>query len=287
MVPVGFTLQPEVESLELCDEVIRSADYLEVAPETTWHEPEPGVLAPNGFHRRFSAFDPPFVAHGVGLSMGSSSRADAGRQRRWLERLRQDQRVFAFRWYTDHLGATALDGEAPTLPLPLPMTAGFAATVRKKLRAMQSVVADVGVENNVAYFLLGDALDEPGFLGRCTKGKGMHVLLDVHNLFTMAENFGFDPRAYLERLPLERVIEVLVSGGSYSDAAWLPGGVVRRLDSHDDAVPEEVWALAEAVVPRCRNLRGLTLERMEGSVEARHVPLLKQELKRLRKLAAR
>src|SRR6185436_7021490 len=149
------------------------------------------------------------------------------------------------------------------LPVPLPMTPSFAAAVRRRLRAMQRVVRDVGVENNVAYFLLGEALDEPGFLARCCSGARMHLLLDLHNVFTMAENFGFEPMAYVERLPLERVIEVHLSGGSYSDPAWLPSGATRRLDSHDDAVPEAVWRLAEAVLPRCKRLRGVTLERME------------------------
>jgi uncharacterized protein (UPF0276 family) len=57
-----------------------------------------------------------------------------------------------------------------------------------------------------------------------------------------------------------------------------------RLDSHDTAVPEEVWKLAETWVPRCRNLRALTLERMEGTVEQDDVPLLREELARARKL---
>ena len=58
--------------------------------------------------------------------------------------------------------------------------------VRGALAAMQRVVADVGVENNVAYFLLGDPLDEPGFLARILRAAGMHLLLDLHNLYTMA-----------------------------------------------------------------------------------------------------
>jgi uncharacterized protein (UPF0276 family) len=106
----------------------------------------------------------------------------------------------------------------------------------------------------------------------------------VHNLVTNAENAGFDARAYAGRLPLERVIEIHVSGGSYSDPEWLPSGRVQRLDSHDGAVPERVWALAEELVARCPNLRGLTLERMEGTVEPDDVPVLRAELRRARQI---
>jgi uncharacterized protein (UPF0276 family) len=101
-----------------------------------------------------------------------------------------------------------------------------------------------------------------------------------------AVNAGFDPDRYIERLPLERVIEVHVSGGNVSDPAWLPSGRAMRPDSHDTAVHEEVWRLAERWIPRCPNLRALTLERMEGTVEEDDVPLLREELLRARKLVS-
>ena len=79
------------------------------------------------------------------------------------------------------------------------------------------------------------------------------------------------------------MIEIHVSGGSESDPAWLRSGKSMRLDSHDGAVPEPVWDLLERALPLCSNLRGVTLERMEGTVEAEHVPLLEQELRRIRR----
>jgi len=286
---VGFTLQPEAEFLDLLEAVIRRADYYEVAPETLWRELPSGALVENGFHARFAKLKAksgkPFVAHGVGLSVGSPG--DAARRKRWLARVKEDHRVFGFSWYTDHLGQSEVGGLSMTLPLPLPMTAANATIVQRRLRELQRVVPHVGVENSVVYFLLGDALEEPGFLSRIVNAPGMHLLLDLHNVHTMAENFGFDAQAYVDKLPLDRVIEVHLSGGEYSDPAWLASGAVRRLDSHDGEVPEAVWKLAERTLKRCRNLRGVTLERMEGSVEAQHVPLLAEELRRLKKLVAR
>jgi uncharacterized protein (UPF0276 family) len=100
----------------------------------------------------------------------------------------------------------------------------------------------------------------------------------------MACNLGFDAEAYVARLDLSRVIELHVSGGGESDAAWLPSRRVLKLDGHDGAVPEPVWRLVERVLPRCRNLRGVTLERMEGTVADADVPLLQAELGRLKAL---
>jgi uncharacterized protein (UPF0276 family) len=290
MIPVGFTLQPEVAFLERCQRIIASADYWEVAPETLWRTRGDGRVEPNGFHRRFSEQTRGrrfFVAHGVGLSLGSNAAADARRRRAWLARVRADHATFGFRWYSDHLGATSVDGLAMTLPLPLPMTAEAARVVRRRLASMQRIVGDVGVENNVAYFLLGDALDEPRFLMDCVRARGCHLVLDLHNVYTMAQNHGFDPAEYLRRLDLGKVIEIHVSGGSESDPRWLPSGRVLRLDGHDGAVPELVWRMLEAVAPRCPNLRGVTLERMEGTVEDRDVPLLAAEMERLRTIVQR
>src|SRR5690606_2658905 len=145
-------------------------------------------------------------------------------------------------------------------------------------------VPDVGVENSAFYFHLGNPLDEPHFLREVLNTPRTHLLLDLHNLWTNALNLGFDAREYLALLSLDRVIEIHVSGGAESEPAWLPSGNVLRLDSHDHAVPEEVWELAGEALPRCANLRGLTLERMEGTVDAADVPLLREELRRARKL---
>lgn len=290
MIPVGFALQPHEETLALCEPLIEGeVDYYEVAPETLWRPDSAGRLQPNAFHRRFEALRErtgrPFVAHGVGLSVGSAAPDDGPRQRRWLDAIAVTQRAFDFRWYTDHLGATTLDGRTLTLPLALPMTLEMSARVRSRLAELQGLVPDAGLENSVFYYLLGAPLDEPAFLARCLDRPRLRLLLDLHNVFTMARNFGFDPEDYLARLPLERVIEIHLSGGETSDPAWL-GGATLRLDSHDHAVPEEVWRLFERALPRCPHLCGVTLERMEGTVTSADVPLLRDELRRIRALAA-
>jgi uncharacterized protein (UPF0276 family) len=288
VIAAGFNLPPDEESLQrLAPLIIEEPELYEVAPETLWRQHGDG-FAPNGFHRRFTDLKArtgrPFVAHGVGLSVGGGGAADGARKRAWLRQIAADHAVFDFLWYTDHLGVSAPEGLAATLPLPLPYTAGAAATVARQLRALQTIVPDVGVENTAHYFVLGDPLEEPAFIARCLGGPRTHLLLDLHNVHTMACNLGFDPAAYLDRLPLERVIEIHVSGGSQSSPRWLPSGHVLRLDSHDSAVPEAVWGLLERVRPRCPNLRAVVLERLERTADEGDVPLLREELRRIRRV---
>jgi uncharacterized protein (UPF0276 family) len=284
---LGFTLQPEERMLALLAAVIREEpDYYEIAPETLWRRDGAGGFLPNGFHALFAALaaetGKPFVAHGVGMSLGTV-RPDASDMARRLARVAADHATFQFQWYTDHLGATVLDGMELTLPMPPLMTQESAMIVRKGLEAMRAIVPDVGVENSVFYFHLGDPLDEPAFLADVVRAPGCHLLLDLHNVYATAVNAGFEPWAYIERLPLDKVIEIHLAGGSESDPGWLASKRVLRLDSHDDSVPDEVWELFERVLPLCPNLRGVTLERMEGTVTGADVPLIRAELQRARR----
>lgn len=292
MTAIGFTLQPDETFLGLLDEVICTAiDYAEITPETTWWSDGEAPLAANGFHRLFAGIVQKnglfAVAHGVGLSPGGGWPGDAPRQEAWLARMRADQDVFGYRWYSEHLGASTLGGSSMILPMPVPMTATSVALIQERLCAMQSVVADVGVENSAFYFLWGDPLAEPAFLGQVASLPGHHLVLDLHNLYTLACNFDVSPAAYLERLPLDAVIEIHISGGADTEPGWLAGGARMRLDSHDHAVPEPVWQLLAEVAPRCPSLRGVTLERMEGTVTAADVPVIAEELRRARALLAR
>ena len=286
---VGITLQPEQRYLDLLQPLFfDDADYFEVAPETLWRRSRDGAFEPNDFHRAFAelgaAAQKPFVAHAVLGSFGTADPRDRQRQHEWRARIAADHDVFRFEWLTDHLGASMLDGRAVTLPIALPMVDTMAAIVRERLVELQSVVPDVGVENSVFYFLLGPWLDEPAFFAKILAPARTHLLLDLHNVHTMAVNVGADPFDYLARLDCSRVIEIHLAGGEQSRPEWLPSGRTLRLDGHDHAVPEEVWRLYEHVLPRCTNLRGVTLERMEGTVGEADVAVLRGELRRAREV---
>jgi uncharacterized protein len=282
MPKLGITLQPEREYLTLLDPIFRGEliEYFQVAPETTWYSRQ-GELITNGFYQTFLQLgretQKPFVAHGVGFSAGSM--ADEERKAKWLARLKEDQKQFQYLWYTDHFGVSSMGGLAVTLPIPIWMNDAASEVLRERLALMREVTDDVGLENSVFYFLLGDGLGEASFLQK-TLAAPYWMLLDLHNLYTLSVNFDISPEEYLSRLDLSRVIEIHIAGGSESDANWLPSKRVMRLDSHDHSIPEEVWALLEAVLPRCTRLRGVTLERMEGTITAADIPALHQELQR-------
>jgi len=278
-VPVGFSLVPDRDTLARTARVAAHADYWEVAPETLWR---PGDLAPNAFHHRLQALHAlrgtPIVAHTVTMSVGSAITPP------WLSRtlpaLARDHRIFGFSWLTAHLGFAAAGRTRLQLPLALPDCAETVAAVQAGLAALGEIVPDPGIENSTFYALPGDPLSDARLMAR----SGAPLLVDLHNLYVATCNHGVDPERWLALLPLHRVIELHVSGGATAPSGW---GLSRpmRLDSHDDTVPEPVWDLLEAVFPRCPSLRGVTLERLEGTVGGADVAPLEADFARLRQLA--
>lgn len=285
---VGFPLYADLEYLELARELIEDeADYFEVNPETLWRS-ERGALVRNDYHALFRQIQrrsaKPFVAHGLAFSLGSPADGDQARTDAWMERLRDDQETFRFEWLTEHLGWTQVDGLQATLPLPLPFHEESVRAVAARMRLLGSVVPRVGFENNADYFCLSDPAGWPEFINTLCRDSACGLLLDLHNLYTQCLNFGQDPAETLDRLDADAVLEIHLSGGSESDPGWLSSGRVFRLDSHDGPIPEPVWALTERALPRCRNLRGVTVERLNGTFQAAEVPALRAELRRAKEL---
>jgi len=287
---VGVPLHADLDYLELFRDVIEGdADFFEVNPETLWRV-ESGRLVRNDYHGLFRDLQvrskKPFVAHGLAFSIRTSLESDAARVRTdaWLERLKDDHATFHFQWLTEHLGWTHIDGLEATLPLPLPFTNEAVRTVGARMRLLKSVVSEVGFENGADYFTLGNPAVWPDFINRLCAESACGLLLDLHNLYTQCLNLDQDAEATLDRLDLDHVFEIHLSGGSESPPDWLPSRRVMRLDSHDGPVPEPVWRLLERGLPRCRNLRGLVVERLNGTFEVGDVPALRDEVRRAKEL---
>jgi uncharacterized protein (UPF0276 family) len=88
---------------------------------------------------------------------------------------------------------------------------------------------------------------------------GAPLLLDLHNLYANAVNFGFEPQAYLRRFPLAAVTTVHISGGVWMES--IAGQARRLLDDHLHDVPDAVFAMLEVLGERCPNALCVVLER--------------------------
>lgn len=148
-------------------------------------------------------------------------------------------------WYSDHLCFTQAGGLEIGQLTPLPFTQTTVHRCAQKARSFQD---QLGVpfllENITRAFPLPGEMDEVTFVRSVVEQADCGLLLDLTNLFINSHNFEYDPYAYLDRLPLERVMQVHLAGSERRNGRWV--------DTHSQTVEShpQVWDLLDYVVQR-------------------------------------
>jgi len=184
--------------------------------------------------------DYPVVLHGVSLSIGSTDPLD----RDYLSRLRQLAARIEAAWISDHLCWTGVGSHNLHDLLPLPYSEEALDHVAERVRRVQDALGRrIALENVSSYLTYCDSvLSEWDFLAALAERADCAILLDVNNVFVSAHNHGFDARAYLAAIPVERVVQFHLAG--HSDHG------THLLDTHDHPVCDAVWELYAVAVQR-------------------------------------
>jgi len=185
----------------------------------------------------------PILMHGVSLSLGSAD----GPNPDYVHRLKMLAERIEPLWISDHLCWTGTGGHNSHDLLPLPLTAAALEVVCHHVDQVQSALKrPLLLENPSTYVTFPeDSYSEWAFLSEVCRRTGCYLLLDLNNVYVSAHNHGFSARDYLNGLPLERVRQVHLAGHSKGDTLLI--------DTHDEPVPEGVWALYAEVAPRLRH----------------------------------
>lgn len=279
---VGVALQPDElflrHNLAWIDE---HAELFEITPETLWGE---GCRPGPGYQRllRFTqSAGRPVCGHGVLFSIGAARAPE--RRAAWLHALRRDVDEFDMLWLSDHLGFA--DGDRQThvaWPLPLPPTDEAVEIVARGLRELRTVCDDVLFENNADLICLGDPREQVRMFARIADAADAGMLLDLHNAYAFCRNVGLDLDTFLDLVPWRRVHELHLSGGSDSDPELLPSRRSMRLDSHDGAVPDDVWRAFDAALPRAVALRAVVCEWFPDAMDERAAAAFRADFERAR-----
>lgn len=226
---------------------LRAAHYdaiLATRPRLDWFEAlTENYLVPGGkplhYLERIRA-DYPVVLHGVALSIGGTDPLD----REYLRQLRTLARRVDAAWLSDHLCWTGVGGKSLHDLLPLPWTDAVLRHVVDRMHAVQDYLGErILLENASSYVTFCDAeMTEGEFLARVSEDADCFLLLDVNNVYVSSRNHGFDPVAYLDALPGDRVRQIHLAG--HTDY----GNHV--IDTHDAAIVPDVWALYRHAVAR-------------------------------------
>jgi hypothetical protein len=178
-----------------------------------WETCPENVIGEGGAHRRWAdtILDrDPVLTHGLAISLGGFDP--------WDPAYLRDLSAFLVRagspWHSEHLCFTSVDGSCLHDLLPLPFTRDAARHAVARARDLQSrLPVPLALENITYYAPLGPGeMDEGQFITEVLEGADVGWLLDVNNVYVNALNFGFDPREWLARMPLHRVVQLHVAG---------------------------------------------------------------------------
>ena len=252
--------------LEAAGDLRAEVDFFEVAPEN-WLGI--GGRLGKAFRRYTERY--PFICHGLSLSLGGPDPLDEI----FLQRLKGFLDEHAVVLYSEHLSWCS-DGAHLYDLLPIPFTADAVKHVAARIRRTQDILGRrIAVENASFYTPLASELSEPEFLLAILAEADCDLLLDVNNVYVNSVNHRYDPRAFIDRVPAERVAYLHVAG-HYNEAPDL------IVDTHGADVVDPVWQLLEYTYDRI----GVKPTLLERDFNIPPMPQLLAELGRVRAVQA-
>jgi len=180
------------------------------------------------------------VQHGVSMYFGSAGRPD----REHLRKLKNLVKRTGTPWVSDHLCWGSVDGTYTHDLLPMPYTFEAAKVTAAKIKEVRDFLeVPVAVENVSSYAEYHvSEMTEWEFLAEVVERADCGVLLDVNNIYVSSRNHDFDPLAYINSVPAERVAQIHIAGHSKFEKYIL--------DTHDHPVIDPVWRLYEKAIER-------------------------------------
>lgn len=180
------------------------------------------------------------VMHGVSLYFGSPTKPD----KTHLNKLKSLVRRTKTPWMADHLCWGSVDGTYTHDLLPLPYTMGTAKLAAEKIKYVQEMLEiPIAVENLSSYAeFRASTMTEWEFLNEVVDRADCGILLDVNNIYVSSINHGFNPKAYIDAVPHERVAQIHIAGHSKYERFII--------DTHDRAPIDPVWRLYEYAVSK-------------------------------------
>jgi uncharacterized protein (UPF0276 family) len=214
----------------------------------------------------------PIVMHGVSLSIGTVDPLNS----EYLHKLKRLIDEVNPAWVSDHLCWTGVAHKNTHDLLPVPYTEEALKHIVQRIREVQDFLErPIALENPSTYLeFKSSSMPEAEFIARMAEESGCNLLLDVNNVYVTCYNHRLDAKAYLDSLPLDRVIQIHLSGHTNKGT--------HIIDTHDDHVVDEVWNLYKYVVQKSGRTPNTMIEWDDKIPE---FPVLCSELEKARAAA--
>jgi len=260
---VGIIYFPGLESvIEAAGSLV---DVIEVEPQPISRLGDDGHLHLRGdLAASLAAQSRPVLVHSVGAPVaGTIHSIDM------LEPAAETVALLHAPWASEHLNfdrfPTSAGPEFANFLLPAVQSPETVALAAGNIRAMRSVLGvPVAVETPVSYLRpYPGELSDGAFLRAVAEQADCGLLLDLHNLMCNQRNGRQTVLQAVAELPAERVWEVHLAAGQQLDGYYV--------DAHSGLVEDDLWDLAEHVIPRLPNLKAINFEIMPDYLQAERI----------------
>lgn len=192
----------------------------------------------------------PTILHGLDMSIGSSDILD----QEYLSNLKIALNSTNFEWFSDHISLTKQDNIELGHLMPVQFSEESVDNIVEKAKYIANLTKKPFLLENITYYysIPGSELKEDDFIKTILEKSDCGMLLDVNNLYINSVNHGYDPKLFLQNIPLDRVVEIHMAGGSYK--------YNMLIDTHANAIAKEVWDLFDYVVS-ITPVNGVIIER--------------------------
>jgi hypothetical protein len=182
-------------------------------------------------------------------------------------------------WIGEHLAfisAEALADEASGVP-PTELTYTVCPQLSEETldrvegnleRLRKRFTTPIILENSPQYFAVpGSTMTMPEFIAETVRRCDIGLLLDITHFLIMTSNMGYDPAEAAAALPLDRVVELHLSGMSLQSGRWW--------DDHSAPVPDAAFdflaTIADRIRPRAVTFEYNWAQSIPGSIVLKHV----------------
>lgn len=224
----------------------KQVDWLEIHPENYMRR---GGRFPRNLARAKEHW--PIITHGLTMGFGNTDPFDPA----YLSQLRAFLRDVGTPWHSDHMCFGGAHGQTMHDLLPLPFHETALRLMAERIdQARTELDIDVAFENLSYYVEAPESeLSEAEFVRALLVEADAKMLLDVNNVYVNSQNLGFDPRAWIDQIPGDRVLQIHIAGHYVGEDGF-------RIDTHAEDVSDDVFELLDYTLARI-GPRPILLER--------------------------
>ncbi len=263
MVGIGFRKDFAANFLNSTD---LQPDFIEVAPEN-WIGI--GGLWKKRLQQVLEKY--PLYTHGLSLSIGSPDELDFD----LLKGVKKFLAETGAKIYSEHLSYAKCDNAHLYDLLPIPFTHDAVMHIAKRIQTVQDFLErKLAIEIVSYYSPVAAEMSELEFVNAILQESDCDLLLDVNNIYVNGFNHSYDPYAFIDQLPLERVAYMHMAGHDQVSETLI-------IDTHGEAIIDPVYHLYEYTMNQLQRDVPTLLER---DFNIPQLSELQSEIERLRKI---